>query len=309
MEGRSWLYTVSPLFGIVASSELDFNYSPYTYYEYIKFIRFLDVTESQQMLQSLVLTLGGLAVIILTIFFFISQYFANKAIEPMKVAFENQSRFVADASHELKTPLSVIQANCGVLYANSEETVDSQIKWVNHIVTGADRMDGLIKDLLSLSCLEDAKPSLTLSSFDLSSTVTEVLERIMAAAREKDISVDLNIEPDIMVLSDNKSINQVLHILLDNAVKYTDNGGDISVSLAKVKRRTMCVIRNSGEGISPEHLPRLFDRFYRVDASRAAENGGYGLGLAIANAVCNHIGAKLSVKSELGSYTEFTLII
>ena len=303
LEGRTWQYYASSV--TVAFQGTD----DVTYYvsgEYND-VRFLDVTDSDRMLESLGLTLLSLMVVILAAFFFISRLFANKAVRPMEDAFDRQSRFVADASHELKTPLSVINANCGVLYANKEEPVASQQKWVDSIVRAADRMTDLTDNLLSLARLEDKEHELQVSAFDLSSAVAAAVSDIEQPAQEKELQITTRIEPDIQAESDRGQILNILGLLLDNAVKYTDAGGEVIVSLQKEKRRIVCTIRNSGQGIPPEDLPRLFDRFYRGDPARSSGNGGYGLGLAIAKAAANRLKAELTVSSEPGQYTEFCL--
>jgi len=302
-EGRLWQYIVSPIMVEFISYG---NVSVLVSGEFHT-VRFLDVTDSLRMLRSLALTLIGLSLVILTAFFFISRFFANRAVKPMELAWEKQGRFVADASHELKTPLSVIQANCGVLYANSGETVDSQLKWVDRIMSGADRMSGLIGDLLELSYAEDAHPQLRTVAFDLSAAVADAIAQAEGFAGEKDITIIKLIEPGLVVKSDKERVRQILDILLDNAVKYTDAGGEVSVILNSAKRHVECVVRNSGEGLSEEDLSRLFDRFYRADSARSSENGGYGLGLAIAKAVSELLGVKLSADSKPGEYTEFCL--
>jgi len=245
----------------------------------------------------------------LGIVFFISRYFAGQAILPMEEAWEKQGRFIADASHELRTPLSVINANCGVLYAGRDETVENQLKWVDSIMRAADRMTGLVSSLLALTSMEDTQLALQRNPFDLSEEVMAAIYEIEAAALEKKLVINQVIRPDIMIESDKEHVRKVLSILLDNAVKYTKSGDKIKVSLRKEKRQVICVVCNSGEGIAPENLTRLFDRFYRADPARSSETGGYGLGLAIAKAIANQLGAELSVKSTLGEYTEFSFII
>ena len=272
-----------------------------------RIIHFLDVTDSHQMLRTLFMTLSGLALVILAFFYLISRYFANRAIKPMQSAWDKQNRFIADASHELKTPLSVIQANCGVLYANSDETVQSQLKWVDHIANGSNRMSGLINNLLELSYVGDTKLAITKAPFNISETVIQAVETIEAIAQDKNIQINMLIEPDVEIISDKERVRQVLDILIDNAGKYTNIGGKIDISLKRTKKFIEFAIRNTGIGISDEDISKLFDRFYRADASRGAETGGYGLGLSIAKAVSDLINAKISVSGKQGEFTEFSV--
>ena len=303
--GRTWQYSMSPVtVEFRESSDVAFFVSG-AYND----IRFLDVTDSYRMLWSLGLTLAGLTVVILAAFFFISRYFANRAIRPMEEAFEKQNRFVADASHELKTPLAIIDANCGVLYANRDETMDSQIKWVDSITRAADRMAGLVGNLLSLARMEDKEHEILMAAFDMSQTVIDAVSDMEQAALEKGLNVEKRIEPGIEIKSDKEQTRRILTILLDNAIKYTESGGEITISLTKEKRHVVCAMRNSGEGIPQKELPRLFDRFYRGDPARTSENGGFGLGLAIAKAISERLGAKLTATSAPGQHTEFRLLM
>jgi len=306
MDGRRWQYLVSPttvfvgdvsgLSGSLVIGAIECSN-----------IRFLDVTDSVRMVRSLALLLSGLSIVILVVFFFISRYFAGQAIRPMREAWDKQNRFITDASHELRTPLSVINANCGVLYEGADETVESQLKWVDSIARASDRMAGLVNSLLSLLSMEDAQPGLQKVPLDLSGTVLESICEMEAAALEKNLRIQTDIEPDVEIRSDRESIEKVLSILLDNAIKYTVADGEISVSLKSEKHDAVYTVRNSGEGIPSEELPRVFDRFYRGDPARSSDNSGYGLGLAIAKSILERLDAEISAESVAGEYTQFTI--
>jgi signal transduction histidine kinase len=308
MDGRVWQYIVSPITMISREVHNPTSMVVVTSEE-LNHIRFLDVTDSSRMIRSMAFTLTGLIVAILVIFFFISRFFANRAIRPMEEAWEKQSRFITDASHELKTPLSVISANCGVLYEGKEETVGSQLKWVDSIMRATDRMAGLVSYMMSLVSMEDIQLELKSTLFDLSKAVSDAADEIEAPLLEKGLTIQRDIEPGVEIESDRVHIGRVLSILLDNAVKYTNNSGYINISLVKDNHKAICMVRNSGEGIPAEDLPRLFDRFYRGDPARASTTVGYGLGLSIANAIAKQLGAKLSVNSAPGEYTEFSFTV
>ena len=307
LEDRKWQYNIEPiavLFRETATPNISFSSAA----DGFRNIRFLDVTDSHKMLRSLALTLSGLTLVVLTVFFFISRFFANRALKPMEEAWEKQSRFVADASHELKTPLSVITANCGVLYSGKEETVESQLKWVDNITRATDRISGLVGSLLSLASMEDVRPTPQSTPVELGLEVAEAVAEIEAAALAKGLVIQSAIEERIKIESNREHVRKILSILLDNAVKYTDSGERITVSLEQEKRRVTCSVRNSGAGVPPEDLPYLFDRFYRRDPARSSDNGGYGLGLAIAQAIANQLDATLTADSVPGNYTEFRLV-
>jgi signal transduction histidine kinase len=324
-EGRRWQFMVSPVdvtqrTFVYTSPESIMNIVSGTGRAFIvsgdsnvpgdySYIRFVDVTESYQMLQTLALTLTGAALVVLAVVFFISRYFSRLAVKPMEEAWDKQRRFITDASHELKTPLSVINANCGVLYANKDEQVEGQIKWVDSISRATDRMSGLVSSLLSLASMEDAELTMHSSTFDFSEDMTAALSEIEIIANEKDIKIKKEIEPDIAIESDREQVQKVLFTLLDNAVKYTPESGEITVTLTKEKRHIVCTVRNSGDGIPPEDLPNVFDRFYRGDPARSSDNSGYGLGLAIAKAIADRLKITITAGSKEGEYTEFILTI
>ena len=312
LEGRTWQFLDSPI-TVFYSEATDLPPSPDSLNSFLAVsvelsnIRFLDVTDSYQMIQSLALMLIVLTVVVLTVFFFISRYFANRAISPMQEAWEKQNRFVVDASHELKTPLSIITANCGVLYAGKEEPVETQIKWVDNIMRATDRMTGLVGGLLSLAGMEETQPRLENSYFNPGKEVASVITEMEATALGKGVLIHKELETDLEIEGNKELIRQILTILLDNAIKYSNSNDDVLVSLKREKKRIIFTVRNNGEGIPPEDLPHIFDRFYRSDPARSSDNGGYGLGLSIAQAIAKQLGAKLSAKSVQGEYAEFRL--
>ena len=306
VDGRMWRYTIIPV-SVVSREISEPASSVFIMSSELHYIRFLDVTESYRTIRSLALILSVLLIVILVVFYFISRFFANRAIKPMQEAWEKQNRFIADASHELKTPLSIINANCGVLYSDIDETIGSQLRWVDSIMRAADRMTGFANSMLSLISLEDTQLELRRGPLDLSAAVSSAVDEIEAPAVKKSLSVYREIESGVEVDSNWEHVHRILSILLDNAVKYTDVGGEIVISLSKENKRVVCSVRNSGSGIPAEDLPRLFDRFYRGDPARSSEISGYGLGLSIAKGLANQLGAELTVKSVLGEFAEFSL--
>lgn len=269
-------------------------------------INFLDVTAYNKSLFDLMTTLSLVGVITIGAIFIISLYFANRTVKPLAEAWKKQKQFVADASHELKTPLSIINANYDALLANQEETIRSQMKWLDYMRIGTDRMAKLINDLLTLAKFEDTKLVTQTISFNLSDAVKVVLSSMEAAIMEKGIELSVSIEADITVKSDPEGVKQVVTILLDNAIKYTDTSGQIDIVLAQSKRQAVFSIHNSCKGIPEQELPKIFDRFYRADLSRTHESGSYGLGLSIAKALIDRMGGDIQVQSVEGELTTFT---
>ncbi|MBW4841090.1 MAG: HAMP domain-containing histidine kinase [Paenibacillaceae bacterium] len=266
---------------------------------------FLDVTARKEILTNLIYTFSAVGVGMLIALYFASRFFANRAIAPVKEAFDKQKQFIADASHELKTPLAIINTNADVLLSNPEETISRQAKWLHYIKSETERMSKLTRDLLYLTEMDDAKATVLFSRFDLSEAVESVLLTMEAVIFEKELVLNYDIEPGLTAYGNPEQIKQVVMILLDNAVKYTNPQGEIALSLKKQHNEAVLALTNTGEGIPPEHLPRIFDRFYRTDASRARKQGGYGLGLAIAKSIVEQHKGRIYARSTLGQSTTF----
>lgn len=244
----------------------------------------------------------------LAVIWFISRYFASRAIQPIAAAWEQQKQFVTDASHELKTPLSIINANYDVLLTYKEQTIESQFKWMDYMKIGIDRMTQLINDLLTLAKTEDMSAIVAKARFNISITIEAMMQSMETTARRRGLSVSSSIEKDVVMNSDPELFQQLITILYDNALKYANEDGKIEVTLHQHKHRIVCTIKNSGEGIPAEDLPHIFDRFYRADPSRASTISGYGLGLSIARNIVNRLGGEISVASVRNEWTTFTII-
>ncbi|WP_138751345.1 sensor histidine kinase [Paenibacillus sinopodophylli] len=268
---------------------------------------FMDVTAQQSILTNLIYTFGAVALVMLVVIYFISRYFASRSIAPVMEAFEKQKQFIANASHELKTPLAVIQTNADVLLANSEDTIVNQAKWLYVIKQETLRMAQLTGDLLYLTEMEDSRAIMMHVEFDLSDAVETIMLTMEAVIFEKELQLDYDIEPGLTVNGSSEQIKQVIMILLDNAIKYAGPRGSINIALKKQHQDVVLSVTNTGEGIAAEHLHRIFDRFYRTDSSRSRTQGGHGLGLAIAKSIVDQHNGRLYARSELGESTTFYL--
>jgi len=307
IEGKQWRY--STVISKKINSQIIEGEKSVTSVENKYLINFLDVTSYNKTLLQLLTTLSFVGLTMLFIIFIISLYFANRAIKPIEETWQKQKQFVADASHELKTPLSIINANYDALLANKEETIKSQLKWLDYIRIGTDRMTKLINDLLSLAKIDDAKFEVQKIPFNISSAVNDVLSSMEAVVLEKGINLSHSIDPEIIIKGDSERIKQVVTILFDNAVKYSNENGEIDISLTKSKRQVIFSIKNSGKGIPKQDLPKVFDRFYRADLSRTHEDGSYGLGLSIAKTIIDRLGGEIHVSSIENEYTTFTFTL
>jgi two-component system sensor histidine kinase CiaH len=270
-------------------------------------IVFLDVTSQQGILTNLTYTFLTVAFIMLIFIFFISRFFSNKAIEPIKDAFDKQKQFIADASHELKTPLAVISTNVDVLLSNKEDYINNQSKWLYYIKSEVERMTKLTQDLLYLTQIDYSDIKMIFSDFNLSEAVENVILTMEAVIYENNISLQYDIEPNLKAYGNSEQIKQVVMILLDNALKYTNDKGRVNVTLKKYQNNILFSVVNTGKGISEEYTDEIFDRFYRIDKSRSRNNGGYGLGLAIAKAIVEQHRGKIFVKSVVDESTTFSV--
>ena len=229
-------------------------------------------------------------------------FLVNKMTKPVAEAFEKQKRFVADAGHELKTPLAVISANANVL-----ENEIGENKWISYIQTETGRMDGLVKNLMELAALDDSPKASNYTDFDLSKADLSASLPFESLAFENGKVIQLEIQPNITYMGSEEQIKQLSTILLSNAVKYGGERGIIKVSLSAERKKISLSVYNTGQGIENEEKSKIFDRFYRVDKARSRQNGSYGLGLAIAKAIVDEHGGKISVDSEYGKWICFNV--
>lgn len=294
--------------GVISFNDLNLRYLMQIHPNGTKILVFLDRSSEIATLSQLILVLVAIGIISIIILSIISYYLATWAIRPIALAWEKQQRFVADASHELKTPLTVIQTTTDVLLANKDHTIMSEQKWVDYIKSETQRMSKLVSDLLYLAKV-DRHEALVKSSFNLSEAITHVILPFESIVFESLKSLEISIEPDLMYVGEEARIQQVAVILLDNALKYAPVGTAIHISLKRHHSSYQLQISNEGEGIPQKHLDKIFERFYRVDDSRARETGGYGLGLSIAKSIIDQHHGSISVTSVLNGRTTFTVTL
>ena len=217
----------------------------------------------------------------LFIFTFLSYGISNLIVRPVEAAFEQQKDFISAASHELKTPLTVIQANSELL-----EDQFGHSKWLTYIQAECEQMSKLVTSLLTLTKLDhDAHTQLPFCEFNLSDAFLERILPFESVAFEKQITFNYEITPHITITGIKEQLQQVLTIMLDNAIYHTNSNGEIMVSLVQSNHNITLTVSNTGEPISPEDQKKLFQRFYRADKARSRENGHFGLGLSIAKSI------------------------
>ena len=260
-----------------------------------------------EMLWNLLKIFIGVGSLSLILLFFISIYFTNKAINPLEETFRKQKQFIADASHELRTPLTIIKTNVSLLRENEMETIHSQKKWINYIDSQAGRMSTLINEMLSLANLDVNKKKEERININLSKMLRDSLLVFEVVIFEKGLILEEDLSDNIFIKGEQNQIKKLISILMDNAIKYTNKNGKITVSLINERNKAKLIVKNTGEGIKKEHLEKIFERFYRVDDSRDRGTGGYGLGLSIAKAIIEDHKGKIHAESIINNETSFII--
>jgi signal transduction histidine kinase len=228
-------------------------------------------------------------------------WLAGKSLQPVQTAFERQHAFVADASHELRTPLAVIRANAEFLEEQQPENAE-----VREIISETDRLSLLVDALLAVARDDDSARAHH-APVDLSEVVGATVAAMAPLAEEHGLELTHAEPTTLMVLGDRDQLRQVLVILLDNAVRYTPEGGRIHVQARPDGREALLTVHDTGVGIPAEALERVFERFYRGDEARNRQSGGVGLGLAIARELVTRHGGRISVTSTEGAGSTFEI--
>ena len=241
------------------------------------------------------------------VFFVISLILSAWILKPVEKAWQQQNRFVSDASHELRTPITVILANLNILASKKEELIKTQYQWIDNTKEEASRMKQLVDELLFLARSDDRQSKLVFSEINLSEVLLSRMLSFEALAFEKGIKLDYDIADNLKILGHEGNVKQLLSILLDNAMKYCGEKGSVYLKAYYIKEKTFVLIQNSGEPIDTEDLKHIFERFYRTDKSRARTEGGYGLGLAIAKTIVESMHGRISVLSDKENGTVFKI--
>jgi signal transduction histidine kinase len=245
------------------------------------------------LLTSCLISLAGFVTV-----FLLLVLFSSRIVRPIAQSYEKQKRFITDAGYELKTPITIIRADTDIL---EEDLPDSE--WITDIRTQTDRLSSLTNDLIYLSRMEEegAKPQML--DFPLSDVVSDTAQPFQSLAVTQNKTLTVDVQPMLSMHGDENSIRKLVSILLDNAMKYSPEGGRIALTLEKTGRQTQLSVMNTAENLEKGSQDRLFDRFYRADASRSSETGGFGLGLAIARAVVESHKGKIRATSDGTSLT------
>ena len=256
-------------------------------------ILFLDCSRSLDsfrtlLISSIAVSITGSALVLLLLILL-----SGRIVKPFSENYEKQKRFITDAGHELKTPLTIIDADAEILAMDLGEN-----EWLNDIQGQTRRLSELTNSLILLSRMEEAQSGIQILEFSISDAAEETIQGFQALAKAQDKSLNVVVEPMVSFNGDEKSIRKLISILMDNAVKYTPTDGKIVFTLKHQKNQINISVYNTTEHITKEQTQHLFDRFYRADQSRNSDTGGYGLGLSIAQAIVNSHKGKITASTQ-----------
>ena len=245
----------------------------------------------------------------LVLLFIFGNMVAKQVVEPVKRSYEQQKKLVADASHELKTPIAIVGANLSLIASDPDSTVAQNEHWFKNIESQLGRMSALITDMLELHRADDAKNKPETYE-DISALLGGVLLSFEARCFEKNVKLTETLQSDVKTLCIKQNIERLYAIMMDNALKYTPQGGSIDVTLKCDKKNAVIDFTNYGVGIAKEHLPKLFDRFYRVDNARTQNNqqgNSFGLGLSLAKSIVLDHDGTITCDSDGSTYVDFRI--
>ncbi len=269
-------------------------------------IAFADSSHYYAYLRDLLYADGIIFMMAMLVIYIITRQLAKIFIKPVQRSWEQQQNFIADASHELKTPLTVILANCDILQAHPNEVVSDQMKWIESTNEEASHMKEMVNKMLFLAKNETTRPLTFAEPVNISELATKVVLQFEPVAFEAGVKLESDIENGLYILGDPTAVNQIIHILVDNAVKYAGIGGTATLRLQRHKKKVLLSTHNTGAEIPEEDLPHIFERFYRSDKARTS-GMGYGLGLAICKSLAEQQRAVIEVESSAQTGTDFTV--
>lgn len=269
-----------------------------------KSIVFLDITNSVHFAVTVFAISSAIGIICWGLMLLVTVLLSKKAIKPFAENIEKQKQFVTDAGHEIKTPLAIIMSNTEAM-----ELYIGENKWSRNIKEQTDRLSMLMKELLSLAQMDEKTEHKVLYDVDFSRCVCKTVESYSQFIEDKQIRCETEITEKIVIKAIQTDCEKLCFILLDNAVKYTDDCGSIRISLGEVDNHTVFAVENSCSKLPNVPPEKLFDRFYRSDMARTQETGGYGIGLSMAKTICSSYGWKIKGEYISESKVRFEILI
>lgn len=251
-----------------------------------------------------IVAICSFAAVIICIFlvYVLVVFFSGKAIDPVVRSAKQQKQFITDASHELKTPITVIATSLKVL-----EMETGKQKWIDKAMSQTERLKDLVNSLVTLSRMDEEESPLKMEQFSISDAISETAESFADYAQSMGHELNITVAPNITYHGDEYAIRQLVSILLDNAIKYATGGSSIAFSLEKAKKGVLIRTSNTCENLNPDDLDKLFDRFYRADKSRNTGTGGFGIGLSVARSIAEGHGGSIQAKCPAENEIEFVI--
>lgn len=265
---------------------------------------FLNCQREISTIRTYVLTSAGTGALGLVIVFVMIYFFSGKVLKPVSESYEKQKRFITDASHEIKTPLTIIDANTEVM-----EMMEGENEWTQSTRKQIARLTSLTEKLVLLSRMDEEGTKLEKVSFSLSDAVLDTAEGFRSVAKTKGKQFEINVAEHVEYIGDEKNIRQMISLLLDNAMKYSSDQGIIRIALKTSGKNKIITVWNTTDQIEKGKLDMLFERFYRMDASHNSRTGGFGIGLSVVYAVVKAHKGKITAKSEDGKSILFTVAL
>jgi len=269
-----------------------------------------DVTADYRVLVNIVTVLIGVAIIFTVIAAFLAYLLAGSVMTPIFRTFDRQKQFLVEVSHELRTPLSVLLTSIDIIEGDRHSEIsEPSLQILEDMQEEILKLTNIIRDLLTIARTDCGDIKLVIEGFKLKSIAEQVLRTLQMTAQLKGVELKLEVSGTTDMYADRERIRQLLFIFVDNGIKYTCRGGMISMRLKASKSNIQIVVQDTGIGIDPKYKEKVFERFFRVDREKFPEVGGNGLGLAIAKWIVTMHGGTISIQSEIGKGSIFSVII
>lgn len=263
---------------------------------------FINCSKELMTIRTYALASIGISIIGLLVVFVLVCFFSKTVTKPMTESYEKQKRFITDASHEIKTPLTIIDANTEVL-----EMMEGENEWTVSIRKQIARLTALTEKLVFLSRMDEDSTRLEMQEFNMSDAILDTAMPFETVAESKGKTLDISVAPDINYTGSETNIRQMVSLLLDNAIKYSSENGSIRLNFSTNGKLKILLVWNTVDEIETGKLDYLFERFYRIDKSRNSKTGGFGIGLSVVQTIVQAHNGKVSAKSEDGKSIEFTI--
>ena len=265
---------------------------------------FLDCTREMNSFRgflqtSILISLGGLAVVFILIIIF-----SHIALKPVEESYQKQKHFITNASHDIKTPLTIINAGAEVI-----ELEHGEVEWTKEIKKQTERLTALIDKLVFLSRMDEENQKIEICEFNLSELICETIEPYENIATSKGFSFSFDCQSDIVYKGNEEMLSQAIALLMDNALKYANEQGQISISLKKTVKGIELRFKNTADSVKEGNNSEIFERFYRSEQSRNSKTGGHGIGLSVVKAIISAHKGKISAYSSDGKSMEFLIVL